>query len=427
MPIFLYVFLVTMALGVPIAFCMAFSPMIGFAIMGKPEYFKMIVQRIYAGIDSFPLMAIPFFILAGNIMSGSGITANIVKLCNTLVGHLRGGLGHVSILAAVIISGLSGSAVADASAIGSLMIPAMEKDGYHKDYATALITGATVLGPIIPPSILMVIYSYVMNVSVGGLFAAGVVPGIIIGVLLMVLNYFISEKRGYPKRGKMAPPIEILIAFRGAILPLLTAVIIIGGILAGICTPTESAALGAGYALFLSLVVMRSLKPKEILNIFFQSALASAVVLFIIGTAVLFGYMVSVSQLPAKVATALFAISGNPFLMFFIVNMILLIVGMFMDAGPAILILGPILAPAMIKMGIDPLHFAIVMCVNLSIGLATPPVGLILFVTSSMSGLSIQKISKQLFPFLFIEVAVLLLITYIPALSMAVPRWLGFA
>jgi len=425
MPVFVYILFAAMLIGVPIVFCLAFAPMAAFMLMGKPIYFKMIVQRIYGGVNQFPLMAIPFFMLAGQVMNTGGITLNLVRFSNSLVGHLRGGLAHVNIMVSILFAGLSGSAVADTSAIGSILIPAMEKDGYSRAFSAAVTAASSIIGPIIPPSIIMVIYAYVMGVSVGGLFAAGIVPGLMVGLLLMVVTYFISRKRGYPKRGK-ASFREILISFRNSILPLLTAVIIIGGILGGVFTPTEAAAIAAGYALFLSMVIMRTVKIRDLPDILLQSAISSSVILLIVGTATVFGWLVSTSQLPVRVGNAIFSVTENPYLMLFIVNVILLITGMFMDASPAILILGPLLGPTMTQMGIHPLHFAIIMCVNLTVGLATPPVGLVLFVASGLTKLSVERIAREMLPFLMVEIGMIFVITYIPFISMTIPKLLGY-
>ncbi|MBW2149421.1 MAG: TRAP transporter large permease [Deltaproteobacteria bacterium] len=425
MPFFVYILFGTMLLGVPIVFCLAFSPLVAFTLMDKTIYYKMIVQRLYAGINQFPLMAIPFFMLAGQVMNTGGITLNLVRFSNSLVGHLRGGLAHVNIMVSMLFAGLSGSAVADTSAIGSIMIPAMEKDGYSKEFSAAVTAASSIIGPIIPPSIIMVIYAYVMGVSVGGLFAAGIVPGLMVGFLLMLMTYMISKKRGYPKRER-ASLREVLISFRNSILPLLTAVIIIGGILGGVFTPTEAAGVAAGYTIFLSMVIMRTVKLRDLPNIFLQSAISASVILLIVGTATVFGWLVTTSQLPVRVGNAIFSITDNPYLLLFIINVILLITGMFMDASPAILILGPLLGPAMMKMGIHPLHFAIIMCVNLTVGLATPPVGLVLFVASGLTKLSVERIAREMLPFLAIEIVMIFVITYIPMIPMTIPKLLGF-
>ncbi|MCP5152988.1 MAG: TRAP transporter large permease [Ectothiorhodospiraceae bacterium] len=424
---FFWVFLICMAIGVPIVFALAFAPVAGFVLADKPMFLKMVVQRTFAGINQFPLLAIPFFILAGEIMNRSGITLSLVRFANTLVGHLRGGLAHVNIVSSILFAGISGSAVADTSAIGSLLIPAMEKDGYSRKFAAAITAASSVIGPIIPPSIIMVVYAFIMNVSVAGLFAAGVVPGVLVGIGLMVVTAIIAKRRNYPKAHQRASLGEVATAGREAFLALLTPVIIIGGILGGVFTPTEAASIAAGYALILSLFIQRTLKLGDLPVLFGRAAVSSAAILLVVGAATAFAWIATLSQVPMKLSGLLFGISEDPYTLLFLINIFLLIVGMFLDAGPAILILGPILAPTMVQLGVEPLHFAIIMCVNLTVGLATPPMGLILFVASSLTNLRIEVIAREMIPFLAIEIAIIFLITYFPALSMTVPRLLGFA
>ena len=424
--VFFWVFLGFMALGVPIVFALGLAPAISFILADQSIFLKMVVQRTFAGINQFPLLAIPFFILAGEVMNRGGITVRLVDFANTLVGHLRGGLAHVNIVTSILFAGISGSAVADTSAVGSIMIPAMERDGYSRKFAAAVTAASSVIGPIIPPSIIMVIYAFMMNVSVAGLFAAGMVPGLLVGFALMVVTAIISKRRNYPKAHHRAPLIEVARSAKGAVLPLLTPIIIIGGIVGGIFTPTEAAAVAAVYALALSLFVLRSLKPNELADIFVNVGISSGAILLVVGTATAFAWIATLSQLPIGLSTLLFSITDNPYILLLLLNVLLLIVGMFLDAGPAILILGPILAPTMIQLGIHPLHFAIIMCVNLTVGLATPPMGLILFVASSLTRLRVEVIALEMLPFLAIEIAVILLITYVPAISMTLPRLLGF-
>ncbi|MDA1310110.1 MAG: TRAP transporter large permease [Proteobacteria bacterium] len=424
--LFFWVFIGAMAIGVPIVFSLGFAPLVGFLVADKTIFLNMIVQRTFAGINQFPLLAIPFFILAGEVMNQGGITLSLVRFANTLVGHLRGGLAHVNIVTSMLFAGLSGSAVADTSAIGSILIPAMEKDGYSRKFAAAVTAASSVIGPIIPPSIIMVIYAFMMNVSVAGLFAAGIVPGLVVGAGLMVVTAIISKRRNYPKADKRASLKEVGGAAGDAFLPLLTPVIILGGILGGVFTPTEAAAVAAGYALILSLFVLRTLTPKDLPAIFTRAAIASAAILLVVGTATSFAWIATLSQVPNMLSELIFTLSDNPYLLLFLINIFLLLVGMFLDAGPAILILGPILAPTMIQLGIHPLHFAIIMCVNLTVGLATPPMGLILFVTSSITRLGVEVIAKEMLPFLAVEIVVIFLITYFPALSMTLPKLLGF-
>ena len=424
--LFFWVFLAAMALGVPIVFALGFAPVVGFLATDKLIFMNMIVQRSFAGINQFPLLAIPFFILAGEVMNQGGITIRLVNFANAVVGHLRGGLAHVNVVTSMLFAGLSGSAVADTSAIGSLLIPAMEKAGYSRKFAAAITAASSVIGPIIPPSIIMVIYAFMMNVSVAGLFAAGLVPGLIVGFSLMAATALISKKRNYPKAERRATLREFGVATRGAILPLLTPVIILGGILGGVFTPTEAASVAAGYALFLSLFVLKTIKFNDLGGIFLRAATSSSAILLVVGTATAFAWIATLSQVPVQMTDLIFSISDNPLLLLFLINVLLLVVGMFLDAGPAILILGPILAPTMVQLGIEPLHFAIIMCVNLTVGLATPPMGLILFVASSVSRLGVEVIAREMMPLLAIEIAVIFLITYVPAISLTLPRLLGF-
>ena len=428
MPItFFWVFLGSMAIGMPIVFALAFGPLAGFVLADKALYFKMLPQRLFGGINQFPLLAIPLFVLAGEIMNTSGITENLVRFARVLVGHFRAGLAQVNIVASMLFAGLSGSAVADTSAIGSIMIPAMERDGYTRAFAAAVTAASSVIGPIIPPSIIMIIYAFIMKVSVAGLFLAGFVPGMLIGVGLMVLTKFLGERRNYPKSGKRASLGEIWVAFKGAFFPLLTPVIIIGGILSGIFTPTESAGAACFYALVLSLFVMRTLSITDLPQLFLRTGLVSSTILLIIGTATVFGYVATISGVPQALGKAVFTVTDNPVLLLLIINVLLLVTGMFLDAVPAILILGPILAPTLYQLGVEPLHFAIIMCINVTVGLATPPMGLILFVTASLTRLGIEVIAKQLAPYLLVHLVAILMVTLIPDIALTLPRLLGFA
>ena len=428
MPItFFWIFLGSMAIGMPIVFALGFAPLMGFVLDDKTLFFKMLPQRIFGGINQFPLLAIPLFVLAGEIMNTSGITENMVRFARVLVGHFRAGLAQVNIVASMLFAGLSGSAVADTSAIGSIMIPAMERDGYTRAFSAAVTAASSVIGPIIPPSIIMIIYAFIMKVSVAGLFLAGFIPGLLIGAGLMVLTKFLGERRNYPKSGSRASVGEIWDAFKGAFLPLLTPIIIIGGILSGVFTPTESAGAAAFYALVLSIFVMRTLPLVELPQLFLRTGLIASTILLIVGTSSVFGWVATVSGVPQALGRALFTITENPILLLLLVNLLLLVTGMFLDAVPAILILGPVLAPTLYQLGIDPLHFAIIMCINVTVGLATPPMGLILFVASSLTRLGIEVIARQLMPYLMVHLSAILLVTLIPDIALTLPRALGFA
>lgn len=422
-----YALLALMALGLPIVFALILAPILGVWWNDQTVFLSMMPQRIFGGINQFPLLAIPMFILAGEIMNHGGITMRLVEFAKTLVGHFRGGLAHVNIVSSMLFAGLSGSAVADTSALGSMLIPAMEKDGYTRRFAAAITAASSVIGPVIPPSIIMVVYAYIMGVSVAGLFAAGFVPGIMMGIGLMCMNGYIAKKRNFPRADKRASKGEVGRAFGSAFLPLLTPFIILGGILSGIFTPTEAAAAAVAYALILSFFITRTLDLQRIPEMLYRAGLAAAAILLVIGAATVFGWVTSLSGAPTVITSILTGISDNPYIVLLLINLLLFIVGMFFDAGPAILILGPLLGPTMLALGIDPLHFAIIMCVNLTVGLATPPLGLVLFVASTLTRLSIVEIAKDLWPFLCVHVVVILLITYIPALTMTLPRLLGFA
>ena len=424
--IFLWVFLGVMAIGVPVVFALAFGPLVGLLVDGRQSFLVVVPQRLFVGINVYPLLAIPLFILAGELMNVGGITQRLVDFSQKLVGHMRGGLGHVTIVSATIFSGISGSAVADASALGKILIPAMAREGYHARYAAAVTAAATVLGPIIPPSIIMVIYAYIMQINVAALFAAGCIPGLLIGIGLMIANRWIATKRNYPVTAKRASLSEIASSFRGAFWAIIAPFLILGGILGGVFTPTEAAAAAVLYAALVSLFITRELPLRELPNIFYRTAVVSSALLLVIGTAMIFSWVASLSGFTGTLGAFLFALTKDPYLLLFIINILLFIAGMFLDAGPAILILGPILGPTLAQLGVDPLHFAIVMCVNLSLGLATPPMGLLLFVVSAMSRVPVLQIAREMGPFYAVHVAVIFLITYVPAVALWLPRALGF-
>ncbi len=423
---FFWVFLICMALGVPIVFALATGPLAGFLIADKMLFLKMLPQRMFGGIAQFPILAIPLFILAGELMNVSGITQKLVNFANTLIGHIRAGLAQTNIVASMMFAGLSGSAVADTSAIGSILIPAMEKDGYSKQFAAAVTAASSVIGPIIPPSIIMIIYAYVMKVPVAALFLAGLVPGVMVGVGLILVTYYIGKRRNYPKAHKRASPGELWEAFRLAFLPLLTPLIILGGIVTGVVTPTEAAGLAVFYALILSLFVMRTVKLADLPGILYRTGLLSSTILLLVGSATIFGWAATISGVPQALGRLLLTITDNPILLLLLVNVLLLIIGMFLDAVPAILILGPIFGPALAQFGVDPVHFAIIMCINVTVGLATPPMGMILFVASSLTKTGIEVISRELWPYLTVHLTVIVLVSMFPALALTIPRALGF-
>jgi tripartite ATP-independent transporter DctM subunit len=327
----------------------------------------------------------------------------------------------------MLFAGLSGSAVADVSALGSMLIPAMEKQGYTRRFAAAITAASSVIGPIIPPSGIMIIYAYVMGESVAALFLAGIVPGIMVGVSLMLLIKYMANRYDFPVATRKASWGERGQATLKAFFPLLTPVIILGGILAGVFTPTEAATVAVAYALVIGLFVLRTLKFRDLPDVFIRAGITSSVVLLLVGAAMAFKTVASLAHTPELLASIILGLSDNPLILLFLINILLFLVGMFLDAGPAIIILGPILGPIFTNLGVDSVHFAIIMAVNLTVGLATPPMGLVLFVSSSVSGERVESIARAILPFLAAEVAVIFLITYIPALCMTIPRFFGFA
>ena len=424
---FLPLFLFFLMIGLPVFFGLIASPGILLWLNGSERDITLLYRNLYNGMDSFPLMAIPFFMLAGELMNRGGITIRLVEFAQALMGHLRGGLAHVNVLSSMLFAGLSGSAVADTSALGSMLIPAMEKQGYSRKFAAAITAASSVIGPIIPPSGIMIIYAYVMGESVAALFLAGIVPGAMVGIGLMVMIKFMADKYDFPVASRKYNWKERGQASLKAFFPLMTPVIILGGILFGVFTPTEASAVAVAYALIVGLFILKTLKVGEIPSVLRQAGITSAVVLLLVGSAMSFKTVVSLSHAPEIMADWILTLSDNPLILLFLINLLLFAVGMFLDAGPAIIILGPILGPVFVDLGVDPIHFAIIMSVNLTVGLATPPMGLVLFVASAVSHERVETISRAILPFLAVEIIVIFLITYFPALSMTIPRLTGFA
>ncbi|WGH79923.1 TRAP transporter large permease [Jannaschia ovalis] len=424
---FLPLFLLLLMIGLPVFFALLAAPGVMLWLTGDAKDLVLLYRNTYNGMDSFPLMAIPFFMLAGEMMNRGGITMRLVEFSQACVGHFRAGLAQVNILSSMLFAGLSGSAVADTSALGSMLIPAMEREGYTRKFAAAVTAASSVIGPIIPPSGIMIIYAYVMEESVAALFLAGIVPGVLVGIGLMtVTNVMARRSDTFPALKRRATWPEKGRASLKAFFPLLTPIIILGGILGGAFTPTEASAVAVAYATVVSLFVLREMTWRDVPDVLLRAALTSSVVLLLVGAAMAFKTVVSLSHAPEALAAMILSLSDNPLVLLLLINLLLFIVGMFLDAGPAIIILGPILGPIFTDLGVDPVHFAIIMSVNLTVGLATPPMGLVLFVASSVSGERVESIARAILPFLAVEVLVIGLITYVPAISLAVPRFFGF-
>jgi tripartite ATP-independent transporter DctM subunit len=409
--LFLPVFLLFLMIGLPVFFGLLAAPGILLWLNGQSRDLALLYRNVYNGMDSFPLMAIPFFMLAGVLMNRGGITTRLVEFSQAIMGHFRGGLAHVNILSSMLFAGLSGSAVADTSAIGSMLIPAMVKNGYTRKFSAAITAASSVIGPIIPPSGIMIIYSYVMGESVAALFLAGIVPGILVGLGLMLMTWVMAQRYDFPVATKRSTWSERGNASMKAFFPLLTPVIILGGILGGVFTPTEASAVAVAYSLVISLFVLKSMGIRDLPKVLTEAAMTSSVVLLLVGAAMAFKTVVSLSHAPEILAEWILTLSENPLILLFLINLLLFLVGMFLDAGPAIIILAPILGPIFINLGVHPVHFAIIMSVNLTVGLATPPMGLVLFVASSVSGERIESISKAILPFLAVEVVVIFMKT----------------
>jgi len=418
------VLLVSLMMGIPIAFSLGISSA---AILYTKNFpLLVIAQRMFTGLDVFPFMAVPFFILAGSLMEKSGITKNLVKFSDLFVGHIKGGLSHVNVVSNMFLAGISGSAVADASAIGSMMIPAMKEKGFDLDFSAAITAASSVVGPIIPPSIPMVIFALLSGQSVAALFMAGVLPGILVGLALLVLSYFISVKRNYPKRDEKIGRKEFIMSCIHAIVPLMMPLIILGGILSGVFTATEASAVAVVYALIIGLLVYRTLKIKDLHAAFIDTAKTTGVVFLVIACANIFNWLMSVEQVPQLMASYFKENISTPVMFLLMLNLLLLFLGCFMEGTAAMIITVPIFLPIAVSYGIHPVMFGIIVVLNLMIGLITPPVGLCLYVAGGIAKISLERISVAVIPFLIAEIATLMLVTYWPFLTLWLPKVLGY-
>lgn len=422
----LTLFLITLfgfiILSVPIAFALVVTAMVLMLVSGSFSA-AAVAQNIVRGIDSFPIMAIPFFLLAGEIMNYGGISKRIVAFAQTILGHIKGGLGYVTVLASMLFAGVSGSAVADTSAMGSLLYPVMEREGYDKDKSAALFCAAGTIGPIIPPSIPMILFGVIANVSIIDLFLGGIIPGILIGVGLMI-GWFVHVHR-HPNY-KVTTKFVLKNVFKSAIdafWALLLPLIILGGIVGGIYTPTEAAVIAVVYAFLVSFFIYKDLKLSMLPELFVKTARATSVVMLVCGAATAAAYMITIAQIPKLLSDTLLVFAGDsPILLMLYINILLLLIGCVMDLTPALLIMGPILMPIILQFNLSPVYFGVVMIVNLCIGLITPPVGNILYVGCGISKLSIARLSKAIAPNIAIMVATLMVITYVPGLVTFIPN-----
>ena len=413
------VFLACIALRMPIAFSLGFSSFIYILFSDIP--LSILPERMFSGIDSFVILCVPGFILAGNLMNVGGITDRIIHFCMALIGHVRGGLGLANVGSSMVFAGISGTAISDTVSIGSVMIPAMIKRGYDAEFSAAVTASSSTVGPIIPPSLPMVIAGTVTGLSVSRLFVAGIIPGLLLGFGLGIVSYFISVKRNHPKEDRL-PFREVVRSFFSAFWAILMTLIILGGIMGGFFTPTEAAMIAVFYALIVGFFVYGELKLAALPKIVFDSAVTTASLMVLVGFANVFAWILTSEEIPLMVTQAMLSISSGPIGYIILVNILLVFVGMFMETIAALMILMPILLKPAIALGIDPIQFAIMCVLNLVIGLTTPPVGVCLFVASSIAKISVGRLSIALIPFIAVSLIVLLLVSFVPQVTLFLPN-----
>lgn len=412
-------FLTLIALGVPVAVAMGVA---GAGAIWLATNLPMVVvgQRMLVILDSFPFLALPFFVVAGLFMERGGITRRLIDFCAVFVGRLTGGLAHVLIGTSIVMSGASGSATADCAAIGTVLIPALARAGYSRGFACALTAAATTVGPIIPPSILFVLFGAIASVSIGRLFLGGAIPGLLMGLYLMIAAYLIAKRRRYPK----LPPVSLGAAARitaGATPAVLMPVVVLGGIVAGVFTPTEAGAIAAAYAFVLSVAVYREMPLSEVPGVLVSGAIITGAIMLIVSTASLFGWLLAREQAPQMLARAFTTLSDNPLVFLLVFNLVLLVLGCFFEVVSLLILVTPVVMPVVSAMGIDPVHFGVLMTLNLTIGLLTPPVGMSMFIVCAIGGITVREYTREVVPFVVALLLVLGLVTYVPALVLFLP------
>ena len=419
MIVFLFTFIALLCISAPIMVALGGCSLV-YALLSDGMPVTTLVQTVFGGLATFPLLAIPLFMLAGNLMNTGGITQDLIRFARLLLGYIRGGLGHATILACAIFAAISGSAVATAVAIGVVMIPAMTKAGYDEDVAAALTCTASCMGPIIPPSIPFIIYGVTANVSIGALFLGGVFPGLVLGVALMTYMYFVSVQRNYPRDVK-PPSRELLVATFKAIPALFMPFLILGGILSGMFTPTEAAGVAVVYSLIVGAFLYRRLNFRNLPGVFLKAGLESGMTMMLIAMSEPFAWIVAVDQIPQLLIDWISSLTTSPYLILLFVNILLLLIGIPMETAPALVIVTPVLAPLAAHLGIDPVHMGIVICLNLVLGLITPPVGAILFAVCGVTGMSLDRLGRAVWAPFCVSLVVLLIVTYVPWLSTFLP------
>ena len=424
--IILLLIVVVLLIGVPLGYMLGVVSVAGLWEMGGWNFLRVIATRFHSGVEEFLLIAIPFFIMTAVLMNRSGLTDRLVNFVNALIGHYPGGLSHVNIGSSILFAGMTGAAVTDTVAVGNVLIPSMKREGYSASYSAAVTAASSIVGPIIPPSLIMIVYAYITKLSVGALFAGGCLPGLLMGGLLLIISTVISLKRSYPRRERRASLGEILRAMGNAILALFIPVVILGSILSGVATVVESAAVAAGYTFIVGRFVFRTLRLRDLVPAARYTAKLTGVIFLLICTAHTFGWYITRIGVPAKIGTMILSTTTEPVLILLMLNIFLLLVGMLMDILPAVLILAPVFGPFAVKIGIDPLHFALVMMVNLNIGMITPPYGMTLLTAARIADCSYDSVIRAVVPFLIAELVTLLFTTYMPWLVLWLPGVLGF-
>jgi len=420
------VLLVLLILGLPIALIMGISGLTYFIVTGSLEYFPMIVTRLYSGMDSFVLICIPFFILAGDMMTRSGITDRLVKFSNLFVGRLPGSLAQANVVASGIFASISGSALGDIAAIGSVFIPAMKKEGYSGRFSAAVTAVSAIVSPIIPPSLIIILYASVINTSIGAMFVAAIMPGFLMIAGDMIIVHILSIRRKYPRREERMPFSEALKCTKDALIALIMPLIIIGGIMGGVFTPTEAAAVAVLYALIVGVFVFRNLRIRDIIVSMYNSAMSSGKLFFIIACVGILSWAFAMEDVPQQVLNLFSGMLAHPWLILLSINFFLLFMGMWLDLTANIFLFAPIFVPLITAAGVDPLHFSIIFLLNVNLGNITPPLGIVLFATSELSGEKAFDIVSELWGFWIIKVIILALVTSTPWISLWLPRLLGF-
>lgn len=412
------IFLILLFTRVPIAYSLGISAVIYLLLEGIP--FNIVAEKMYAGMDSFTMVCIPSFILAGNLMNTGGITKRIVAFCNVFVGHIRGALAYINILASVLFAGISGTALADVASLGSMLIPAMKDEGYDADFSVAITASTSVVGPIIPPSVPMVIAGTLTNLSIAKLFVGGIMPGLIMGLGFIIPTYYMAKKRNYPKHERV-PMKERVKIIKDVIWALLMPLILMVGILSGIFTPTEASIVTVLYAFVVGIFIYKEIKLKDIFPIFRDTVIAAGSVIILVGIANLFAWILTSERVPQTIASGILSITENPILVILIMNIVLLFTGMFMESIAAIIIMIPVLLPVATAIGMSPIHFSIMAILNLMIGLVTPPVGLCLTTAAQIGKISTGRAIKANAPFLVVLLVILALVSYVPAVTTFLP------